>query len=342
MKRYIIRGQSGTSHILLEEQLQNLEQYIGQRTAAIVTDDTVYELYHDLIPSQNIIVIGVGEAIKTLKTIDTLYHKFLEYELDRASVIVAIGGGIVCDIAGFAASTYLRGISFGFAPTTLLAQIDASVGGKNGVNFQRYKNMIGVFAQPEFVLIDVNVLKTLPSNILSCGFAEAIKHGAIANANLFAFMEEHVQSIRNLKPDCLERIINDSIIIKSSIVNLDEQEHGERKKLNFGHTVGHAIEKVMGIPHGEAVSIGMTVAAQLSQQFGYLPQADVERLRHILHSFDLPTTLDTTNRQALKQALRKDKKRYGEMIKFVLLNTIGTAIIQDVSINELEHIVENF
>ena len=182
MKRYMIRGQSGTSHILLGEQLQNLEQYIGQRTAAIVTDERVYNLYHDLMPSEHIAVIGVGEAIKTLKTVETLYGKFLEYGLDRASVVVAVGGGIVCDIAGFAASTYLRGISFGFVPTTLLAQVDASVGGKNGVNFQRYKNMIGVFAQPEFVLIDVNVLKTLPPNILNSGFAEAIKHGVIADA----------------------------------------------------------------------------------------------------------------------------------------------------------------
>ena len=158
---------------------------------------------------------------------------------------------------------------------------------------------------------------------------------------LFAFMQDHAAAIRNLDPDSLERIVNDSIIIKSSIVNKDEREDEERRKLNFGHTVGHAIENVMGIPHGEAVAIGMMAAAQLSQQFGYLSQTDVERLQHILHIFDLPATMNITNRQALKAALRKDKKRYGEKIKFVLLNTIGTAIIQDVPINEVEHIVEN-
>lgn len=337
----MIRGQSATSHIQLGESFHHLEQYIGKRNAAIVTDEIVYSLYHDLMPSKNITVIETGEAFKTLQTVEVLYQKFLEYGLDRAALIVAVGGGLVCDIAGFAASTYLRGISFGFVPTTLLAQVDASVGGKNGVNFHGYKNLIGTFTQPEFVLIDVGVLNTLPARILGCGFAEAIKHGAIADAQLFAFMEEHAAAIRNLDPDSLERIVSDSVIIKTSIVNQDEKEHGERRKLNFGHTVGHAVENVMKIPHGEAVAIGMVAAAELSQQFGYLTQAEVERLTTLLTLYDLPTTIDTTNRQALKQALHKDKKRYGEKMKFVLLTAIGTAMVQEVLIKDLEQIIEN-
>lgn len=341
MKSYMIRGQSATSHIQLGETFHHLEQYIGRRTVAIVTDETVYNLYHDQMPSKNIVIIGVGEAFKTLQTVETLYQKFLEYGLDRAALIIAIGGGIVCDIAGFAASTYLRGISFGFVPTTLLAQVDASVGGKNGVNFHGYKNLIGTFNQPEFVLIDVSVLNTLPARTLGCGFAEAIKHGVIADAQLFAFMEDHAAAIRNLNPDSLERIVSDSIIIKSSIVNQDEKEHGERRKLNFGHTVGHAVENVMKIPHGEAVAIGMVAAAELSRQFGYLAQADVERLTALLTRYNLPTTIDMTNRQALKEAVRKDKKRYGEKMKFVLLTAIGTAMIQEVLIKDVEQIIEN-
>lgn len=341
MTRYTITGQSGTSQVLLGERLQNLTQYIGKRSVAIVTDEIVYDLYHDLMPSQHIAVIGIGEHIKTLQMVETLYAKFLEYGLDRASLVVAVGGGIVCDIAGFAASTYLRGVSFGFAPTTLLAQVDASVGGKNGVNFQGYKNMIGVFNQPEFVLIDVNVLKTLPARTLGCGFAEAVKHGAIADAALFEFMETHTAEIRRLESDALERIVADSILIKSAIVNRDEQEHGERRKLNFGHTLGHAVENVTGIPHGEAVAIGMVAAARLSQQVGYLSQAEVDRLQQILQRFDLPTTLPAANRQALKAALRKDKKRYGNAVKFVLLTSLGTAIVQDVPIKDLEHILNN-
>lgn len=340
MKSFIIRGQNATSHIQLGEPFHHLEQYIGKRTAAIVTDETVYSLYYDLMPSKNIAVIESGEAFKTLQTVEALYQKFLEYGLDRAALIVAIGGGIVCDIAGFAASTYLRGFSFGFVPTTLLAQVDASVGGKNGVNFHGYKNLIGTFNQPEFVVIDVGFLKTLPARTLGCGFAEAIKHGAIANAQLFTFMEEHTAAIRNLDPEGLERIVSDSIILKSSIVNQDEKEHGERRKLNFGHTVGHAVENVMGIPHGEAVAIGMAAAAKLSQQFGYLTQAEVERLTNLLDLYDLPTTIDTTDRQALKQALHKDKKRYEDVVKFVLLKAIGTAIVQDVPIAELARVLE--
>ncbi len=342
MKSFMIRGQNATSHIRLGASFQHLDQYIGKRPAAIVTDETVYRLYHDLMPSKNIVVLESGETFKTLQTVETVYQKFLEYGLDRAALIIAIGGGIVCDIAGFAASTYLRGISFGFVPTTLLAQVDASVGGKNGVNFHGYKNLIGTFNQPEFVLIDVGVLKTLPAKMLSCGFAEAIKHGAIADAQLFAFMEEHAAAIRNLDPDSLERIVSDSIILKSSIVSQDEKEHGERRKLNFGHTVGHAVENVLGIPHGEAVAIGMAAAARLSQEFGYLTQAEVERLTNLLSLYGLPITIDTTDRQALKQALHKDKKRYEDVVKFVLLKAIGTAIVQDVPIAELERVIEMF
>lgn len=338
----MIRGQNATSHIQLGESFHHLEQYIGKRTAAIVTDETVYSLYYDQMPLKNIVVIGAGEVLKTLQTVETLYQKFGEYELDRSALIVAIGGGIVCDIAGFAASTYLRGLSFGFVPTTLLAQVDASVGGKNGVNFHGYKNLIGTFNQPEFVLIDVGVLKTLPARTLGCGFAEAIKHGAIADAQLFAFMEDQAAAIRNLDPDGLERIVGDSIMLKSSIVNQDEKEYGERRKLNFGHTVGHAVENVTGIPHGEAVAIGMAAAAELSRQFGYLAQAEVERLTNLLTLYDLPTTIDTTNRQVLKQALRKDKKRYEDVVKFVLLKAIGTAFVQDVPIAELERVLERF
>jgi 3-dehydroquinate synthase len=285
-------------------------------------------------------VIGSGETIKTLATVEKIYQKLLEFEHDRSSFVVAIGGGIVCDIAGFAASTYLRGIKFGFVPTTLLAQVDASVGGKNSVNFQGYKNIVGVFSQPEFVLIDYRFLNTLAPRILGCGFAEAIKHGAIADKNLFSFMEERTQDIKNLDPRAIDRIVRDSVVIKSSIVNNDEKEHGERRKLNFGHTFGHAVEKILAIPHGEAVSIGMTVAATLSERLGYLSQDGVERLKRVLTQFDLPTKIDA-DKERMKEAVRKDKKRYGERIKFVLLEEIGKSFIKNISLQELEDTIDD-
>ena len=337
---HTITGAGGDSLIVVGERLTQLGKYIKERKTVIITDEVVYPLYKEQFPVDDVIVIGTGEQVKTFETLQVIYSKFLEFELDRSAIVVAVGGGIVSDIAGFAASTFLRGLSFGFVPTTLLAQVDASVGGKNGVNFQGYKNIVGVFSQPEFVLIDFNVLKTLEKETLGCGFAEAIKHGAIANKALFEFMEKQSAAIQALEPEGVERIVNDSIVIKSSVVNKDEKEKGERRKLNFGHTFGHALEKTLKIPHGEAVSIGMMVAAKLSQQRGYLTEADVFRLGKLLEVYNLPVSIDA-DKSRIMDAMRKDKKRYGDSIKFVLLKEIGNAIVQDVSLLDLEIVVES-
>ena len=340
MTTYTIQGAKSASQIVFGARLRDLPAYIAGRRCVIVTDEQVHPLYREQFPPEpEVAVIGAGEACKTLATLEQLYAAFLRADLDRASCVVAIGGGIVSDIAGFAASTYLRGLQFGFVPTTLLAQVDASVGGKNGVNFHGYKNLIGTFTQPEFVLVDVTLLATLPRRALGCGFAEAIKHGAIADSALFAFMETEARRVCALEPDAVERIVRDSIAIKSAVVNADEREQGERRKLNFGHTFGHAIEKTLGLPHGESVAIGMMVAARLSQRYGALADADVARLMRLLQAYGLPTSIDA-EKDAVREALRKDKKRYGEHIKFVLLEAIGKAVIQEVSLQELEQVVE--
>ncbi|GAK52315.1 3-dehydroquinate synthase [Candidatus Moduliflexus flocculans] len=341
MTTYTIQGAKSESQIVFGARLRELSAYIAGRRCVIVTDEQVAPFYRDQFPGEpTVAVIGTGEANKTLTTLERLYQAFLDADLDRSSCVVAIGGGIVSDIAGFAASTYLRGLQFGFVPTTLLAQVDASVGGKNGLNFHGYKNLIGTFTQPEFVLIDVSLLSTLPRRTLGCGFAEAIKHGAIADTALFEFMETEAQRIRNLETEAVERIVRDSIMIKSTIVNADEREQGERRKLNFGHTFGHAIEKTFGLPHGESVAIGMIVAARLSQRYGYLDEQQVTRLERLLQAYQLPTTIKA-DKNAIREALRKDKKRYGDHIKFVLLERIGTAMIQEVSLQELEQVVEH-
>jgi 3-dehydroquinate synthase len=341
MQTFTVKGATGGSRIVLGERVNRLAHYIANRHCVIVSDEHVYPLYRDHLPANlPSIVIGTGEGIKTLDTVTAIYHKLLDAEVDRSSLIVAVGGGIVCDIAGFAAATYLRGLACGFVPTTLLAQVDASVGGKNGVNFQGYKNLIGVFAQPEFVLLDVNVLPTLPKPHLGCGFAEAIKHGAIADPELFAFMESHAAQLKQLEPDSIERIVNDSIVIKSTIVNRDEKEQGERRKLNFGHTFGHAIEKTLCRPHGEAVAIGMVAATKLSSRVGALTDADVQRLTNVLAAFDLPTTI-AADSSRLKEAIRRDKKRYGDSIRFVLLNRLGEAFVRAVPLPELEGVIDD-
>lgn len=340
MITHTITGANGTSQIILGESLTRLDTYIQGRKTILITDEQVAPLYQKFVSTPYVAVIGCGETIKTLATVEQLYDRLLQADADRSAFVLAIGGGIVCDIAGFAASTYMRGLRFGFVPTTLLAQVDASVGGKNGVNFQGYKNLVGTFTQPEFVLINFEVLGTLPPKTLGCGLAEAIKHGAIADMDLFTFMEERCEDIRNLKADAVERIVHDSVIIKSTIVNQDEKEHGERRKLNFGHTFGHAIEKTLKLPHGESVAIGMIVAARLSQQRGYLSNADVARLRRMLEAYHLPVTIEA-DMDTIRAALRKDKKRYGETIKFVLLREIGKAVIENVSLEELDAAVQN-
>ena len=334
-----IAGCGGESRIVLGESLDHLDQYINNRKCVIVTDENVVRLYRDRFPVEDVVTIRSGEAHKTLATVEVMYQKFLEAELDRSSLVLAIGGGIVSDTAGFAASTYLRGVPFGVVATTLLAQVDASLGGKTGVNFQGYKNAIGVFAQPEFVLLNFDVLKSLQPRTLGCGFAEAIKHGAIADVQLFSYMEENVQSIRALEANGIERIVNGSVTIKAAVVNKDEKEQGERRKLNFGHTFGHAVEKTLKLPHGESVAIGMIVAAELSQKKGYLSEADFERLRGLIEAYGLPAKING-DKMALKEAMRRDKKRYGDHIKFVLLEELGKAVVEDVSLEELETVVD--
>jgi 3-dehydroquinate synthase len=340
MKIIEIQGSSGISRVIIDESLVNLDRYVPANRAVIITDYNVSLYYRSQFPGWDVIEIGTGEKIKTLDTVQFIYKKLVDLEIDRSCFIVGIGGGIVCDIAGFAASTYLRGLGFGFVSTTLLSQVDASVGGKNGVNFQGYKNMIGVFNQPGFVICDPAVLKTLPPKELSYGFAEIVKHAAIGDRAYFDFLEKHYKEALELDEEVLARLVYDSIMVKSSIVQRDEKEKGERRKLNFGHTYGHALEKTMGIPHGEAVSIGIAAAADLSVRRNLLPGEEAVRIRQLLERFHLPTKA-AANKEKIWDAIKKDKKRQGQDIHFVLLKSIGEAVIEEISLVELREAIES-
>jgi 3-dehydroquinate synthase len=253
-----------------------------------ITDENLLKNYSAELEPWQKVVLGTGEKIKTLKTVHQIYEKLISYEVDRSSFIVAVGGGIVCDVAGFAASTFMRGIPFGFVSTSLLSQVDASAGGKNGVNFEGFKNMIGVFNQPEFVICDYSMLETLPLKEFISGFAEIVKHAAIADAEMFAYLEKNYQRALAHDPEAIHYLIKKSVTIKSSVVEADEREKGERKKLNFGHTFAHSLEKLTGMIHGEAVSIGMVLAARLSEKKDMLSPADVQRLQSLLANLQLP------------------------------------------------------
>jgi 3-dehydroquinate synthase len=335
MKTLEIRGTTGDSFIHVGEILQNLESYIPSENVVLITDKHVKQLYEKIFPPYPAITIGIGEKIKNLDTVRDIYEKLVAMGADRTTFLVGIGGGIVCDIAGFVASTYMRGLSFGFVSSTLLSQVDASVGGKNGVNFKSYKNMIGVFNQPEFVICDLNLLDTLPEKEVLCGLSEIVKHAVIGDKHLFEYIEAHYHEALALDRDVIEKLVYDSIIIKSTNVNKDELEKGERRKLNFGHTFGHAFEKITGIPHGEAVSAGMVVASKLSVKKSGLSKNDAKRIETLLQKIGLPVRIEVEENLVL-DALKKDKKRKGGCIYFVLLKKIGNAFVDQIPINELK------
>lgn len=335
MERFRVTGQTGKCEIILGTSIDEVNNFYKDKKMFIITDKNVKNLYGNNFPPGEIIEIGTGEEIKTVETASDIYEKLLYFEADRSCFITGIGGGIVCDITGFIASTYMRGISFGFIPTTLLAQVDASIGGKNGVNFKKYKNIIGLFKQPEFVVCNINFLKTLPLIELLCGFAEVIKHAAIKDLSYFEYLEENLDNILSLREIEIQKVISRSISIKTDIVNSDEIESCERKNLNFGHTFGHAIEKFSGLPHGQAVSAGMVFANNLSLSMGILPVKEAERFKNLLTRFNLPVELEL-NKEIIFDAIKRDKKRNSDTIDFVLLEKIGSSKIVTIKIEELE------
>ncbi|MGA6924139.1 MAG: 3-dehydroquinate synthase [Desulfosarcina sp.] len=329
MKKLVVKGASGSTQLLVGESIDNLGRYVDPDRTVILTDTIVEDLYRKRFPTCPVVSIGQGETIKTLETVTTIFNRLMDVEVDRSSFILGVGGGIVCDIAGFTASTYMRGVRFGFVPTTLLSQVDASVGGKNGVNLGGYKNMVGVFNQPEFVVCDMELLKTLPVREVLCGFAEIIKHGAIADSSMLDFLERHRDAALNLDTAIVSHLVYRSVEIKAGVVTRDEREHGERRKLNFGHTFGHALEKATGMPHGEAVGIGMVLAARLSVAKGLLPLVEAARLEKIIHDYGLPVR-SPVDVISLLAAMRKDKKRQGSRIHFVFLDACGSACVEDI------------
>ncbi|SLM29112.1 3-dehydroquinate synthase [Desulfamplus magnetovallimortis] len=338
MKTVEVQGAGGLSHIHVGEQLQNVKKYLPDVQCIIITDQVVRQYHGAMFPDAPVITIGIGEGIKTLATVEKIFRELIELGADRSTFILGIGGGIVCDITGFVASTYMRGLRFGFVSTTLLSQVDASVGGKNGVNLDAYKNMVGVFCQPEFVICDPLMLPTLPPEEVSNGFAEIVKHGLIADAEMVAFIEDNVEKALSLDKDVISRLVLDSVRLKAGVVQRDEREAGERKKLNFGHTLGHALEKLTGMGHGKAVSIGMVAAAEFSRRRGYLDESDCNRIKSLLDALKLPVS-HKESPEKIMDAMFRDKKKQGNHISFVFLNGIGQSVVEKMSFEELEKLL---
>ena len=314
---------------------------------AIVTNPTVAQLYLDavhealtdagfeMIP----ILIPEGEEHKNLKTLASIYDRLITERLERNSCVMALGGGVVGDVAGFIAATYLRGIPYIQVPTTLLAQVDSSVGGKTGVNHQNGKNLIGAFHQPRSVLIDVTVLQSLPPRELVAGLAEVIKYGVIEHPALFTLLEEKIDKVIGLDRELLVQIIATSCRIKARVVEKDEREDDYRAVLNFGHTIGHALEAVTDYRkylHGEAVGIGMAQATAISVHQGFCDQRSLERIRKLIRKAGLPADIPPdVSRQSLIQSMEVDKKSAEGRIKFVMCAGIGRTCFHSLAPGEI-------
>ena len=338
MFQLTIRTGNAKSQVMVGESYLNLPEYLpAGRQVIVITDTNILDHYGDFFRNYPVIEIGTGEKNKTLDTLSYIYNGLLHHNADRNSFIVAVGGGIVCDVAGFAASTYMRGIPFGFVSTTLLSQVDASVGGKNGINFGGYKNMIGTFNQPQFVLCDTSMIQTLPDREFVSGFAEIVKSAVIRDAKLFDYLEQNAEKAVARDPEVIRQLVIESVKIKAEVVEHDEREQGERRILNFGHTFGHAVEVLTGVSHGEAVSIGMMIAARRSAAECGFPQSQVDRLERLLLRFGLPVTTAAPS-ESIIRALLKDKKRESESIHLVLLSEIGKAVICKTPIDSITYL----
>jgi 3-dehydroquinate synthase len=307
---------------------------LGGRVA-VITNPTVAQLYLDTIHDSlsragfNVmpVLISDGEEHKNLKSLSVIYDRLIAERFDRRSCVLALGGGVIGDLAGFAAASFLRGIAYVQVPTTLLAQVDSSIGGKTGVNHQDGKNLIGAFYQPRLVLIDVAVLQSLPRRELIAGLAEVIKYGIIADPALFQLLEETIQKLIGLDHALLAQVIATSCAIKAKVVETDEREDDYRAVLNFGHTIGHALEAATAYRkylHGEAIGIGMAQAAMISVQQCFCDQRSVERIRKLIKRAGLPLEIPReVSMQNLIQSMEVDKKAAGGKIKFVMCAGIG-------------------
>jgi 3-dehydroquinate synthase len=309
--------------------------------AAIVTNTVVGPLYLARVAGAlraagkkvTEIVLPDGEEEKTWENLNRIYDALLRDKCDRKTTIVALGGGVIGDMAGFAAATYMRGVPFIQVPTTLLSQVDSSVGGKTGINHPLGKNMIGAFYQPQAVIADTSTLDTLPARELSAGLAEVLKHGAIIDAQFFDWIEENIARLMARDPAALAYAIQRSCEIKADVVRKDEREGGLRAILNFGHTFGHAIEAGMGYGawlHGEAVGCGMVMAAELSQRLGFIDATTRTRIATLVRAAGLPTTAPDLGAERWIELMQVDKKNEGGQIRFILLKPLGSPLITTV------------
>ena len=332
MQKKKARFSNSTVDYYFDASLDQLKLIADRKQTVLITDENVFQHHQKKFRNWETIVLKAGEQYKTQETVNEVIIQLIEKQTDRNTTLVGVGGGVITDLTGFVASIYMRGISFGFVPTTMLSLVDASIGGKNGIDVGLYKNMVGVIRQPSFILHDLGFLKSLPDPEWRNGFAEIIKHASIGDAAMFRALEMHDLEYYQKKKKETSLLIRRNALYKTRIVQEDEFEKGNRKLLNFGHTLGHALENQYALSHGEAISIGMSYAAEISNKLTGFGQP--ARVRSLLARYGLPTGFDF-DKEKVMDILKMDKKKIRNGINYILLEKIGKALIREIPIQQL-------
>ncbi|HVT87117.1 MAG TPA: 3-dehydroquinate synthase [Chitinophagaceae bacterium] len=336
MKHLNYKFSNSSTDYYLAYGFSHLKEIVDSKNAIIITDENVFSHHQKQFKNWNTIVLKAGEDYKVQETVDAVIEQLIGMEADRKTILVGVGGGVVTDITGYVASVYMRGVKFGFVPTTILSMVDASIGGKNGIDVGVYKNLVGTIRQPSFILHDLIFLNTLPQSEWVNGFAEIIKHACIKDAAMFRQLEKrNVGYFQKNKKD-LSGLIQGNAMLKTKVVQQDEFEKGERRLLNFGHTLGHALENQYELSHGQAISIGMTYACHISEKFtGF---KETSRVVNVLNQYGLPTYASFDKKKVFN-VLKMDKKRERKEMNYILLEKIGKGTIQQIPLKELEPII---
>lgn len=311
-----------------------IETIVEKQNTIFITDENLYAVHHDKFSGWKIIVIKPGEQYKNQETVNEIIAQLINLQADRRTFIVGIGGGVVTDITGFVASIYMRGVRFGFVPTSILAMVDASVGGKNGIDVGVYKNLVGTINHPEFLLYDYTFLETLPDDEWTNGFAEIIKHSCIKDGEMFQNLEKNSLVKYQSSVELTGDLIRQNVEIKYNVVVNDEHETGDRKLLNFGHTIGHAIENASKLSHGNAISIGMAAACRISEKINKFDAEESNKVIKLLQKYGLSVYFDF-DKQKTWDILQHDKKKAGTNMNFIVLDKIGKASVQPIAMEQL-------
>jgi 3-dehydroquinate synthase len=339
MKHLNYKFSNSSTDFYLAYGISHLKEITDRQATVLITDENVYNAQSKRFKGWNVIVLKAGEEYKVQATVDAAIEQLIEMEADRKTTLVGVGGGVITDITGYVASVYMRGLRFGFVPTSLLAMVDASIGGKNGIDVGVYKNMVGIIRQPAFILYDMIFLNTLPQREWENGFAEIIKHACIKDAPMFKQIEENSFKTYQGKKVSICELVKRNAILKTRVVKQDEFEKGERRLLNFGHTLGHALENQYELLHGQAISIGMTYACHISEQLMGFKQT--EKVVSVLEKYGLPTYA-SFNKQKVFDVLKMDKKREKKEMNYVLLERIGKGVVKQIELKKLEQIISDF